>query len=181
MGTLYKAIVPAPEEITRGDGRYVTDALNLHDGKPIPIRPRATSAFVVCDTSGLCDAYDAHRAANGGREPNKPSKEIRNGAPHLTAAADAYFDKFNDAAFMGKAFENINAMTGGVPNVAAYLAGQPLNMRQRHRRESPKGPLLVCYELTGTAGISAHYGAAMMALVRLLAASRPIELWTLTT
>ncbi|MCS0459310.1 hypothetical protein K8R51_12040 [Rhizobium favelukesii] len=72
-------------------------------------------------------------------------------------------------------------MTGGIPNVAAYLAGSPMNMRRRQRVMSPAAPLNVIVDLTSSAGISsgalARRGATLLAFVRIMSAQRPVNLY----
>ena len=72
-------------------------------------------------------------------------------------------------------------MTGALPNVPAYIAGTPLTMRRKTRLNAESGPIAVIVDLTTWAGITVEQikarGAATMALVRILARRRPVELW----
>ena len=74
-----------------------------------------------------------------------------------------------------------NALAGGSPLVPAYLAGHPLAMRQRVRIASQHAPMAIVVDTTISSGISNETirkrGAAILALVRLLGAVRPIELY----
>jgi hypothetical protein len=66
------------------------------------------------------------------------------------------------------------------PNVPQYLAGNPYNMRLKRRCTTATAPLSIFVELVASAGIDARTlkrGAAMLALVRMLANLRPVELW----
>lgn len=75
----------------------------------------------------------------------------------------------------------IAAVAGGVPNVPAMLAGSPLSMRRRQRMADHAAPLSVVVDLGVSASVKhatlARRGAAALALVRLLAATRPVALW----
>lgn len=83
--------------------------------------------------------------------------------------------------FRTRSFRIVDDIAGGVPNVPAYLAGHPNHMRRRERVASEQAPLTVIADLCSSGGISAHdvqkRGAAILALVRLLSESRPVELW----
>lgn len=72
-------------------------------------------------------------------------------------------------------------VTGAFPNIPAYLAGVPLNMRQRVRVQIDSAPLCIMVDLGISAAISAaqvrNRGIAILALTRALSAHRPIELW----
>lgn len=72
-------------------------------------------------------------------------------------------------------------VAGSVPNVAAFVAGSPLSMRRRSRIDSETAPLAVIVDVTCSEGIREHQlikrGSVLLALVRALAARRPVELW----
>ena len=74
-----------------------------------------------------------------------------------------------------------DAVAGGVPNVPAYLANQPQSMRVRRKIKEQMAPLTIAVDLTSSAGIDADYltkrGVAILALVRSLAAVRPVTIW----
>jgi hypothetical protein len=74
-------------------------------------------------------------------------------------------------------------ISGAFPNIPAYIAGQPLNMRTRQRAQTESAPLAIMVDLGISAAISAQQvrnrGTAILALVRALSAHRPIELWAM--
>jgi hypothetical protein len=74
-------------------------------------------------------------------------------------------------------------VSGAFPNIPAYIAGQPLNMRTRQRAQTESAPLAIMVDLGISAAISAQQvrnrGTAILALVRALSAHRPIELWAM--
>lgn len=77
--------------------------------------------------------------------------------------------------------EVIDDVQGGVPNVPAFLAGVPLNMRRKVKRENEAAPIAIIVNMTSSASISgedmAKRGAAIAALARSLSSRRPVELW----
>jgi len=72
-------------------------------------------------------------------------------------------------------------VTGAVPNIGAYVAGNPMNMRTRRNEKNARGPISLFLETTTSAGFSGREGiyrmAAMVALARALAVHRPLNLW----
>jgi hypothetical protein len=78
------------------------------------------------------------------------------------------------------AWQTQGAVAGGVVNVPAYLAGQPVNMRLRRRIESQGAPLSIIVDCVTSGGVDhgtiTRRGAAVLALVRALAGRRPVTL-----
>jgi len=74
-------------------------------------------------------------------------------------------------------------VAGAFPNIPAYIAGQPLNMRTRTKHQIDSAPLAIMVDLGISAAINAtqvrNRGTAILALVRALSAHRPIELWAM--
>jgi hypothetical protein len=72
-------------------------------------------------------------------------------------------------------------VAGQRPDVPAFIAGHPAAMRRRVRLVSQAAPLAVLVDLTMSAGVSnsdiERRGAAILALCRILAGRRPVELW----
>jgi hypothetical protein len=117
----------------------------------------------------------------GGMSWDAAVKAAREGDLGNVEASDALLSKFEHLALEthGKAWRN--DVTGALPNVPAFIAGHPLNMRRRTRLESAAAPIAVIVDVTASAGVSAKNittrGAAILALVRILATRRPVELW----
>jgi hypothetical protein len=100
------------------------------------------------------------------------------------AASDALLSRMEDHITMPSSrsvWES--ALAGGFPDIPAYLAGQPLNMRTKIKQQTASAPLAIMVDLGISAGITAHQvrnrGVAILALVRALSAHRPIELWAM--
>jgi hypothetical protein len=106
----------------------------------------------------------------------------REGEMARVSASDAFLAKLEDKfEFTSHRFQTVDAIAGGVPNVAAYLANAPLAMRRRHRVADDLAPLTIVVDTTSSGGVGADKlekrGAAILALVRLLSARRPVTLY----
>ena len=106
---------------------------------------------------------------------------VRKGDLAGVPASDKFLAAFENLIPVSRAWRTYDSVVGGSVNVPAFLAGQPLSMRQRRRVLIETAPLCVMADLTSSAGISADNvrkrGCAILALVRLLSAIRPVELW----
>lgn len=78
--------------------------------------------------------------------------------------------------------EYLDDVAGAVPNVPAFVAGLPLNMRRKVKRVNEAAPIAVIVNTTLSGGISIEdmqaRGSAILALVRALSSRRPVELWS---
>jgi hypothetical protein len=108
-------------------------------------------------------------------------KMTREGDLKGVAMSDKYLQRFEALAPMRGAWQVRDDVAGGVPNVQAFLAGTPLTMRRRERVALETAPLAVAVDLVSSATVSAEHlkkrGALILALVRALSATRPVELW----
>jgi hypothetical protein len=102
----------------------------------------------------------------------------------LVAKSDKLLAKFERYAFETSGRGWRNDVVGALPDVPAYIAGHPLNMRRRTRLDSAAAPIAIIVDTTISAGINAETimrrGAAILALVRILAGRRPVELWAVS-
>jgi hypothetical protein len=108
--------------------------------------------------------------------------KCRSGDRARVAPSDKFMSQFEDLlGYVGTKFETQNTITGGAPNVGAFLAGNPMNMRSRRRIESEQAPLNIVVDVVSSGGIDASVlekrGAAILALVRILSAKRPVSLY----
>lgn len=104
------------------------------------------------------------------------------GNQKLVSKSDKFLSHFEDMVSMPtSAWGTVNAVAGGAPNVGAFLAGSPVNMRRRVRTTAEVAPIGIMFNGFFSAGVNhetiARRGAAAMALVRLLSASRPVTLY----
>ncbi len=150
---------------------------------PIPeiraIRPHAKDSIWLCDASGLA----AKMRDLGG---HTLASRIQEGDPSLVRKADEFLRRLEDEQFLSRAWAMQSDVVGSLPNVPAYLAGQPMNMRRRVRMKKPQGPLVLFLETTGSGSTMQGNdpvlrGSAMLALVRVLSTQRAIELYVCTT
>jgi len=153
-----------------------------------------TDYFMIGDLSAFADAAAAvpetlrarreTTASNGwtGRVSYDAALDMtRHGDLDGVAASDAYLTRFEALAPMRGAWRVRDDVTGGVPNVPAFLAGTPLTMRRRERVATETAPLSIAVDLVSSQSVSADdlkkRGALILALVRALSATRPVELW----
>lgn len=150
-------------------------------------QPRAKNVFAVCESIGdyaaLCEPYGCEaNNFNGQMSGNTCARLLRDGDLAGVKAADEYLSKIEGLlAFETHTWRVIHDVSGGVPNVPAYLAGHPLNMRRRQRQVSQQAPLAIVCDLTSSGMIPAEHvrkrGCAILALVRALTSVRTVELW----
>jgi hypothetical protein len=102
----------------------------------------------------------------------------------LVAKSDKLLAKFERYAFETTGRGWRNDVVGALPDVPAYIAGHPLNMRRRTRLDSAAAPIAIVIDTTISAAIDSktimRRGAAILALVRILAGRRPVELWAVS-
>ena len=120
-----------------------------------------------------------------GATPTQTLERLHKGAPQRVATVDRVLDKVENAVdFCSARYVMRAAVAGGVPCVPSALAGVPTAMRARRRVVDDMGPLAVFIDMGLSASVKDHTiarrGAAALALVRLLSATRPVELWTFT-
>jgi hypothetical protein len=108
----------------------------------------------------------------------------RNGDASLVARSDEYLSALEIEAPTSQAWRTLDSVVGAFPNVPAYLAGNPHNMRLRRRTNVDTAPLTIVVDIGSSAGVSQDQllkrGAALLALVRVLSNLRPVELYATT-
>lgn len=158
---------------------------------PSPVKKGSTDHFALYDST-IDMARHADRVVQGRHRAGGGSswtdagfdQTVTNcidGSLDAAAASDALLSEFEQVALPSARHVIVDDVVGAAPNVPAYIAGHPFNMRRRQRREHDAAPIAVVVDLTSSAGISAKLlqrrGAAILAFVRALAARRPVELW----
>jgi hypothetical protein len=123
----------------------------------------------------------AHNSFYGNESHEDSLQRARTGDSARVAPSAALLERFERFVFETGKSRWIDDVAGALPNVQAYLAGQPLQMRRKTRDESASAPIAIIVDLTTSASISAdaiaRRGAAILALVRILSTRRPVELW----
>jgi hypothetical protein len=149
----------------------------------------AKDHFAVYDMQGFCEDADtlSQKASSswyGNQDTGTAIKYAREGDLSQVAPSQALLDQFESLVFVSRKFRVIDDIVGAVPNVPAFIAGQPMSMRRRVRQTSASAPLALFIDLTTSGGICANdvrkRGIAILALVRLLSNLRPIEIYVMT-
>jgi len=97
------------------------------------------------------------------------------------AKSDALLRQFEDRALVTHRPLWVADVAGPLPNVPAYLAGHPLAMKRRVRGGHEGAPIAIVVDIGAASMIERDQierrGAAILALLRVLSARRPVELW----
>lgn len=144
--------------------------------------PAELGAFASERCSRAGNMRDESQSAWYGREAASESvHRAKHGDLSRVARSEALLARFESFAFETARAYWIDDVTGGRANVQAYLAGLPLNMKRRVRHENAGAPLAIIVDLTTSASVDSgtieRRGSAILALVRVLSARRPVELW----
>lgn len=143
----------------------------------------ATRAQDLRNQNKLQSANHADMNWTGGIDCQGTINGIVNGNLEGVEASDKLLLQFEDLLRLETSkFKTFPAMAGGFANVPAYLAGQPMAMRNRKRVAQDMAPLTIVVDTTSSAAITADHlkkrGACILALVRVLSAARPVSLYT---
>lgn len=151
------------------------------------VREGAQTIFAIFDDMGDLAAHAGQHVIfsssnwRGNIDSVEAIEACRNGDLSRVAKSDALLAKMEAHALPTARRAWRDDVCGSIPNVPAFVAGHPLAMRRRVRGESESAPLAIIADLTSSAGVSTRdvetRGAAILALVRALAARRPVELW----
>ena len=145
----------------------------------------STKVFESLDALADYAAGTSYRSSGGdswaGGTFAQALRWTRDGDAAFVARSDALLAKFESLCFPTTRREWRNDVAGFVPNVPAHVAGLPTSMRRRPRREAPAAPITIHVDLFLSAGFSAEAalarGAAILALVRILATTRAVSLY----
>jgi hypothetical protein len=155
-----------------------------------------TDVFAVCDIAGFAELAasvperDEQRARAGRRtqawdnnvDYDTSLSQMRLGDLACVPASDKILESIESENFLTQSWRVRHDVCGGVPNVGAFLAGHPLNMRRRERVLAERGPISIFVSTELSAHIDADImqkrGIAILAFVRLLSNTRPVELYT---
>lgn len=146
----------------------------------------ADRAEAVSGKSGLRDFTTGFDRWYGRHDWNGSLTAMRRGDDRIVPLAETMREALESALgdFNTRKVETQNHYVGALPNVAAALAGSPLNMRRRVRIESDMAPLTIVADLCASCTISADdlvkRGAALLAAVQIISAKRPVSIYTVS-
>lgn len=160
----------------------VRAALNLKTGTRDLFRLYDTPAEMAADFADRSPRRNKSASDwTGGVDGRTAARMAAEGDLSQVPASDAMLAQFEAYGLDSSRKGWLDDCAGGVPNVPAYLAGQPLAMRRRTVYRDQSAPLAVIVDLTTSCGLSADQirrrGVAILALVRALSQRRPVELW----
>ena len=154
-----------------------------------PVKTGRRDYFAIFDSVGELAMHAKDRPFTGGSADwfgNVTALDAVNrtlyGDESLVAESDKLLEQFEHVSFASTARIWADDVVGAVPNVPAFLAGVPCNMRRKRRDDSQAAaPLALIVDVSTSAAITAQQikrrGAAILALTRILSARRPVELW----
>jgi hypothetical protein len=161
---------PVPASIQKALGRKATTHIHLFDS-PGQLAEAAQAGGRVYNGDNW----------SGGLSPAEAVRRSNMGDLDRVAPSDSLLSRFERFGFEAPRRAWVDDVTGAVPNVPAFLAGHPLAMRRRVKIQDAAAPLAVIVDLTSSSNVDAsdleRRGAAILALVRILSARRPVELW----
>ena len=141
--------------------------------------PQARDNFALCDIPGLLELakkYDGHETEK---------RKLETGDMSTVAESNAFLAEMEKHVFVSVKHRTVDDVCGGFPNVQNHIAGLPCAMRRRVRQSNSNAPLAVLVELAPSGSVTSQQmrkrGAAVLALVQLLANKRPVELWATIT
>lgn len=162
--------IPVPPSIREVLGRKATTHINLFDS-PGQLAEAALAGGRVRNGDSWA----------GGLSPAEAVRRSHMGDLERVGPSDSLMSRFERFGFESPRHAWRDDVTGAVPNVPAFLAGHPLAMRRRVKIQDVAAPLAVIVDLTSSSNVDAsdleRRGAAILALVRILSARRPVELW----
>lgn len=150
---------------------------------------RATDYFHIGEMSDLYDAakalpnyYYSGGSWTGHMSLDEARQCVDTGHLPSVAPSDAFLSAMEEILPAPTARHAIiDDVVGAFPNVPAMLAGQPLAMRRKVKRENEFAPIALVVNMVLSGGITGEQmekrGAAILALARALSARRPVELW----
>lgn len=154
--------------------------------------PTASDTFLIGDPAQTAQLFasvnpqrdtrkDGRDSWSGNQTFDESLEHFKKGDPALVPASDAYMEKLTNRPLVSRRWQIVPSVAGGSPNVPAMLAGHPLAMNRRQRIASDQAPLAIIVDVASSAGIGRRdlekRGAAILALVRMLSASRAVSLY----
>jgi hypothetical protein len=148
----------------------------------VAITDMEDAARWIDELRASCPTYGSpHSYGVDGMTPERISNAIRHGDLEMAEASNGFMEAFADMSFNGRKAKIVPAVSGGAPNVAAYLAGSPMAMRRRERVMSDMGALTVFVDGSSSGDVGTEplkrRGAALLGLVRMLQTVRQVDVY----
>lgn len=141
----------------------------------------ADSLSALSDLACQRGRQNEKSAWNGNMSLPEACNMAKTGDIKLVEKSDKLLSQFERFSFDAPMKAWQRDVAGHRPDAPAFIAGHPAAMRRRVRLVSQAAPLAVLVDLTMSAGVSnsdiERRGAAILALCRILAGRRPVELW----
>ena len=139
------------------------------------------SMSALADYAAANNSRTASFAQWAGGEVAECVRKTRDGDLALVAASEGFLARFESLTFQSPRKQWLAAEAGHMPNVPAFIAGHPQSMRRRARRLHEAAPITVLVDV-GVSEAFSHEkiltrGAAIMALCRVLASYRAVQLY----
>lgn len=107
--------------------------------------------------------------------------DVALGNENYVERSESFLNSIEDQMPLSLGWRTVDDVVGGVPNVPAYLAGHPQHMRRRTRMNKENAPISIFMDLGSSMSIPSEKilkrGIVLLALVRMLAVHRSVELW----
>ena len=147
----------------------------------------AIANYAICDSmsdfADACETVADHNTGSwgGGMTNRQAIRALREGDLSGVADAEKFMASLKLPEFETAKRRVVSDIVGGVADVPSFLCGHPIHMRRSHRMVSDQGALCIIAGLTSSGGINAaemrKRGCVILALVQMLSAIRPVELW----
>lgn len=138
-------------------------------------------ADLLAEYDRLCGRQTFGGAWYAGETSESARRKVQLGDNLLVQESDKLLAQLEDQVVHSRHWRNLDDVVGALPNVPAYIAGTPINMRRRVKVSRDDAPLTLFVDLTSSGGINAHAllarGVATLALTRLLVEHRAVTLY----
>lgn len=149
--------------------------IRAKDARKVKLLKDAKDYIRLCDFPGFADYMK--------KEGGSPQiiSDITHGDDMAALELEKLVSKLEAGMILSTGVKIGDDVSGMVPNVPAYLSGNPFNMRTRKREKTGRGPLSVFLELTTSSGFRGNKQrgrlASMIAFARAIGLQRPLNLW----
>ena len=175
---MQKLIFDAPDAVNKQLGRVAKQTMLRFDS------PAEIGEYALSHPQAKTDRHLSETGNKNWIGPEnlaQACRKITTGDESYCAGYESLMSKFEDFDLSTFRPQWRDDVAGGRPNVQNFLAGTPLSMRRRIKDDSNTAPMAIIVDTT----LSAQFdqkdmqkrGSAILALLRILSAKRPVELW----